>query len=207
MKLLNFSSYEILNEIKFGPTGSFPFNKRIEKDSEGINYVEFHYTNEKGQEKTVCVEFLKLNKILAKRKDKKELKLSQWLDKNYNFSYDDIVWLTFYEYDKGLDRKEDEYKIPFDKNVDSFKFIFKKMNTIFEILKFIKKEKGIETFLFKSSENDPYSGIDKVVNKRDELYKTYLNYHNINYVFINHEFDAYCELGYAKIDDFFVFKI
>jgi hypothetical protein len=207
MKLLNFSSYEILNEIKFGPTGSFNFEKKIEKDSEGINYVEFHYTNEKGQEKTVCVEFIKLNKIIAKRKDKKELKLSTWLKNNHNFSYNNIYWLTFYEYDKGLDRIKDEDKIPFDKNTDSFKFVFKKMNTIFEILKFIKKEKGIETFLFKSSENDPYSGIDKGLNKRDELYKTYLNYHNINYVFVNHDFDVYSEIGYMEINDFFVFKI
>lgn len=200
-KILSYNSFEILNEINYGFSDYFSFKKDIKWDEEeNCYYIEFEYQNEKGEYKIVSVNFIEPIRIYN---DKGE-SLSEYLEQ-FNFNYKKLAVISFFEYNKGLDRDSD--KIIFDDNVNSFKFLFKKMNTIIEIIKYIKFIKEYDSFIFQSAKNNPDNRKLISHNKRNKFYITYFNYYNVENIFVNSLFRVETKYFIMTLENFYIFKI
>ena len=173
MKVLPYYLYEKINEIKFGNTKPFEYEDfQIKED---IYWVDIEI--ESNRIFTIELNFLEYDDIVFS----KNKKLNSFLKENQKEIDGNLSIINFYEWNKEDGRNFTD----FGETVNDFKTLFKKMETIFSVIKDFQKIKNIKWFIFESAENDPLTGLEKEYNKRDKFYDTYLKYYNIFNIFIN----------------------
>lgn len=110
----------------------------------------------------------------------------------FGINPNEYLYIGFGEYLNGV--------YNYNKNVNDVTTLFKKMNTIINIIENMVKYHSVDYIILNSIENDIESGLNISYKKRDKFYELYLAYHTIKYFKINHRIDINGEI----IQDFYL---
>ena len=198
-----FENNEFLNEIKLNKDNIFSYSEFYnDSDNEYLILSDFYYTNENNEKIKVSVGcYLIDSKDIIVNKTPLEPNRNLY---NYSFKNEyvmnNILVVDFQEHDFY-----DEKYI--DKNSSDNRFIFKKLNTIMNIILKICKIKNCDFILIKPAENDVESGKNRLYNKRDRLYRLYFDYFNFNYHYYNTNFILNNQNNVYYLSNFYIVKI
>lgn len=113
----------------------------------------------------------------------------------FDIKSDKYLYVGFGEYSNG------EYN--YDKNVNDNNTLFRKMNTIVEIIKSMVSYHNTKYIIFNSIENDTDSGLNVSYKKRDKFYELFLAYHKIKY----HKIKTKIDINDEIISDFYLLDL
>jgi len=99
----------------------------------------------------------------------------------FGIKTDKFLFIGFGEYVDGV--------YNYDKNVNDYNTLFRKMSTVIKIIKDMVSYHKINFIILNSVDNDIKSGLVKNYNKRDKFYELFLAYYNIKYQKIKHSID------------------
>jgi hypothetical protein len=120
--------------------------------------------------------------------------LSDYL-KQFGIQSDYFLYVGFMEYKDG---KYNEYD-----NVNDTTTLFRKMETIVDIIRDFINYHNVEYVIYNSVENDIKSGLSVDYKKRDKFYELYLTYNNVYFKKIKPEFDINGDI----ISDFYLLNL
>jgi hypothetical protein len=171
----------IVEEIELGKSDPFPIKNRLYKSGD-YTCTSFMIDHREVIVSSIVILSTDIKQVSPSRHYKT---ISDYISQ-FGIKSDSFLYVKFMEYSNG---EYNEFK-----NVNDNRTLFRKMETISNIIKDFVNYWKIKHVIFNSVDNDSESGLAVNYNKRDKFYELYLKYNNIEYKKITTDFNINGEI-------------